>query len=573
MKKFDANILRDFARRPEGALASMTLFGLLLPNLILCFTEGMSVFGCLANVLLPAGLYILLIAGSRNIGRNVLLSFPFMFLGAFQIVLLGLYGHDIIAVDMFLNVATTNSSEVGELLGNLAGSIAVVCILYLPPLGYAIYLLCTGGRLSKTETHAARRGGSIFAVCGVACVLIATASGGKYSPHDDIFPVNALCNLATAVDRDMKMKNYAETSKDFTYGATPRHNKDEREIYVLVVGETSRAGSWQLAGYKRQTNPKLWKRQDHIVMYDRAMSESNTTHKSVPLLLSPLKSAAFDSIYSVKGIISAFREAGFATAYISNQQRSGGLIDFFGEEADTCLFIKDYPERFSQYANDLVMNTPIDSAIAGAARKQLIVVHCYGSHFDYTDRYDESHRKFLPDHAEGIGASYRQSLVNAYDNTILMTDDFLDRVIRSLEKSGARSALLYAADHGEDIFDDDRNLFLHASPRPSFYQLHVPFFAWVSDEYEAAHPDVTRVMRRNRHKDISTSASYFHTALDIAGISTPEYDGTLSVASPGFKERPRTYLNDHNLQVNLNEAGFDPLDFRHMRRQLAIRGK
>ena len=563
------NIYKSLMHRPEGWLISMTLFGLMVPNILLCFTEHLTLAGSLANILLPAGLYLMLIAGSRNVGRNVLLSFPFMFLGAFQTVLLGLYGRDIIAVDMFLNVVTTNASEVGELLGNLTGSITLVCILYLPPIAFAIYILSRKERLSAVETRRARRDGLAMAGLGTAAMLVAVCSG-NYKPHDEIFPVNALCNLSTAIDRDIKTERYAETSAGFSYGATSLHKDDARELYVLVVGETSRAGSWQLAGYKRPTNPRLWQRQQNIVMFDHAMSESNTTHKSVPLMLSPMQSDSYDdSIYNVKGIISAFREAGFATAYISNQQRNGGLIDAFGEEADTCLFIKDHKDLFPNPVNDLVMNGPISELIAAGAPRQLIVVHCYGSHFNYTDRYDERHRHFVPDHAEGIGASYRQALVNAYDNTILMTDEFIDRVIASMETADARSVLLYAADHGEDIFDDDRDLFLHASPSPSFYQLHVPFFAWVSDRYSSDNPSVIRKLRDNKHKDVSTSASFFHTALDIAGIATRYLDHTLSVASPDFTVRPRTYLNDHNEQVNLAEAGFDRRDFSHMSRHLA----
>ena len=52
--------------------------------------------------------------------------FLFLFFGAFQIVLLYLFGQSIIAVDMFLNLATTNSSEAMELLGNLTPAVVVV---------------------------------------------------------------------------------------------------------------------------------------------------------------------------------------------------------------------------------------------------------------------------------------------------------------------------------------------------------------------------------------------------------------------------------------------------------------
>ncbi len=46
------------------------------------------------------------------------------------------------------------------------------------------------------------------------------------------------------------------------------------------------------------------------------------------------------------------------------------------------------------------------------------------------------------------------NLVNAYDNSIRYTDDFLSRLIRMLEKQQVDAAMLYTSDHGEDIFDD-----------------------------------------------------------------------------------------------------------------------
>jgi glucan phosphoethanolaminetransferase (alkaline phosphatase superfamily) len=59
--------------------------------------------------------------------------FPVMFIGAFQIVVSYLY-HDgsPIGVDMFLNVWTTNLTEVDELLSSLVLPVALVVVLYLP---------------------------------------------------------------------------------------------------------------------------------------------------------------------------------------------------------------------------------------------------------------------------------------------------------------------------------------------------------------------------------------------------------------------------------------------------------
>lgn len=44
-----------------------------------------------------------------------------------------------------------------------------------------------------------------------------------------------------------------ETSAEHSYHASSAHSVDEPEIYVFVLGETSRAYSYQLYGYPRPT--------------------------------------------------------------------------------------------------------------------------------------------------------------------------------------------------------------------------------------------------------------------------------------------------------------------------------
>ena len=87
------------------------LFVLIVPNILLCITEQMSVGAKLTNILLPLGCYYTLMTLSRSSAKMVGYLFLFVFLGAFQIVLLYLFGKSVIAVDMFLNLVTTNSAE------------------------------------------------------------------------------------------------------------------------------------------------------------------------------------------------------------------------------------------------------------------------------------------------------------------------------------------------------------------------------------------------------------------------------------------------------------------------------
>ena len=76
------------------------LFVLIVPNVVLCFTEPLPLVAKIANVLLPLGCYYLIMTLSRNCGKMLWILFLFVFFGAFQIVLLYLFGQSIIAVDM-----------------------------------------------------------------------------------------------------------------------------------------------------------------------------------------------------------------------------------------------------------------------------------------------------------------------------------------------------------------------------------------------------------------------------------------------------------------------------------------
>ena len=63
------------------------------------------------------------------------------------------------------------------------------------------------------------------------------------------------------------------------------------------------------------------------------------------------------------------------------------------------------------------------------------------------------------------------------------------------------SAMLYTSDHGENIFDDDRRLFLHAALKASDYELHVPFIIWTSDGYGKQYPGILKTLGENQNSN------------------------------------------------------------------------
>ncbi|WP_101542857.1 lipid A phosphoethanolamine transferase [Bacteroides cutis] len=535
---------------------------LIVPNIVLCFTEQISLVAKICNVLLPLSVYYFVMTWSRNCSRTFWVLFPFIFLGAFQIVLLYLFGQSIIAVDMFLNLVTTNSSEALELLDNLIPAIIIVAILYIPALILAMVSIVKKKKLSENFLCRERKHAWVGLGIGLLSLCATYLMDNRYELKSELYPANVCYNIELAFQRTVLTQNYQDSSKDFTFHARSIHPMRKKEVYVMVVGETSRANNWGIYGYNRDTNPKLSK-VFGLTAFNHVLTESNTTHKSVPMLLSAVSACTFDSIYHQKSIITAFKEAGFQTAFLSNQRYNHSFIDFFGKEADTYDFIKeDIPNSsYNPSDDELLKLVSVELAKGTGTSKQFIVLHTYGSHFNYRERYPSDSAFFLPDFPVDAEVKFKDNLINAYDNSIRYTDNFLARLIYLLQEQDIDAAMLYTSDHGEDIFDDNRHLFLHASPVPSYYQIHVPFLIWMSDSYRKSYPELQQAIQLNVQKNISSSISFFQTMLELGGIETPYRNDSLSVTNILFTERPRVYLNDHNEARSLNDIGMREEDF------------
>ncbi len=542
-------------------LALWIVLVLLIPNVVLDCTENSTAVWKIANLAIPSGIYLLILTSSRRTGWMAITLLPAMVLSAFQIVLLYLYGESVIAVDMYLNVATTNMSEASELLENLTPAIIIVIALYLPSLAWGIYAIIRKINMPAPARKELAIWGASLTLFGIGLGTVGLATEEKGSFYRDIFPVNAIANLFEAVNRARQIADYPHTSTQFSYEARSLRNSSEREIYVYVIGETSRAQNWQLYGYHRPTNPRL-SQEKNLVFFDRALSESNTTHKSVPMLMSCLSAETFNSINNIKSILSAMKEAGFYTRFFSNQAPNRSYTEYFGNEADDTRYTETDTD-VHPYDNTLI--GMVHQAVGDTVhRKQFIVLHTYGSHFRYRDRYPQQFSYFKPDNPSEASAGNREELVNSYDNSIRFTDHVIASIIGELKVAGCPTALLYSSDHGEDIYDDARKRFLHASPTPTYYQLHVAMLAWLSDDFCNAHPEMMHNLQDNRHRRVSTQKSMFNTAMDIFGIETPHADRSKSLASAAYTAAPAVYLTDLNEAVPVKESGIKSTDIQHL---------
>ena len=558
-------------------LYAYAVVALLLPNIALCYTECLTPWACGVNVLLPLSLYMLFFSAAKRPGKMIWWAFIFVFFAAFQLVLLYLFGTGVIAVDMFLNLVTTNPGEAMELLDNLAPAVVGVFVVYLPLLILGGVNIRRDSRLSVSFQQRVRHWAMQIGAIGLFCLLASYLVVDDYRMRNQLYPVNICYNLYLAFERNAASENYREASRDFKFDARSEHSATAPEVYVMVVGETARAHNFSLYGYPRNTNPLLSKTPG-IKAFPNVTTQSNTTHKSVPMLLSAASAEDFERLFHEKGILAAFKEAGFHTVFISNQLPNHSFIDFLGEQADEHYFLKkEDASQGNHYDEDLLQKLdeilPLADASSSAHyhyryRKLFVVLHSYGSHFNYQERYPRSFAYFKPDSRSEAKPENRRDLLNAYDNTIRYTDYILHGIIERLQKwEGVQaktdgvygqptSAMLYTSDHGENIFDDERCLFLHAAPKASDYELHVPFIIWTSDGFSKQYPDILKALGENRSKQVQSSLSAFHTMLGIGGIQTRYRLDEYSVASGKYHPTKLLYLDDHDEAIPQEDAKF-----------------
>ncbi|MFN7098465.1 MAG: sulfatase-like hydrolase/transferase, partial [Gammaproteobacteria bacterium] len=129
--------------------------------------------------------------------------------------------------------------------------------------------------------------------------------------------------------------------KNFKFNSEQKPFTNERQIYVLVIGETARPDRWQLNGYQRPTNPLLTQL-PNIISFTNMISAWAWTRMAVPVIVTRKPARNTNAFFAEKSIVSAFKEAGFKTYWLSMQGLLGvheSAIALHAHEADETYFL------------------------------------------------------------------------------------------------------------------------------------------------------------------------------------------------------------------------------------------
>ncbi len=321
------------------------------------------------------------------------------------------------------------------------------------------------------------------------------------------------------------LADLSRKSNNFSFGAHQQQANQTPEIVVMVIGESNRYDRWSLHGYERNTNPLL-SQESNLVSLPDVITSVAATRLSVPVILS--RKPAIQSLkdgFTEKSFITAYKEAGFKTWWMSNQISFGHFdtpVSVFAKEADILQFMN--LGGFTNDSNyDQILLDPLQTALNDPAPKKLIVLHTLGNHWNYSHRYPANFDKWKPSLLGVNKPAYtdlkiKPALNNSYDNSMLYTDWFLAQVIANLKKTKQLTSMMYVADHGQTLYDGSCNLAFHG--HNTQFEFHVPALIWYSDLYQQTYPEKIKQLKQHRKAKFATE-NVFHSLLDMGNIRYP----------------------------------------------------
>jgi lipid A ethanolaminephosphotransferase len=180
---------------------------------------------------------------------------------------------------------------------------------------------------------------------------------------------------------------------------------------------------------------------------------------------------------------------------------------------------------------------------ARRARGVVVFMHQMGSHGPaYYKRDPPQFKRFLPECAtNALQQCSHEELINAFDNTIVYTDDFLASVIGWLgqQQDHWATALSYISDHGESL--GENGIYLHGMPwrlAPDV-QKHIAWITWLSPRFTAQTGITAACLNAKRDARLSHD-NYFHSVLGLLGVQTSLYRAPLDIFASCRREPAAT---------------------------------
>lgn len=329
-----------------------------------------------------------------------------------------------------------------------------------------------------------------------------------------------------------KLGDYKE-NKNGDFNKVSRMPIKEKEVYVIIIGESTSRSHLGIYDYYRETTPELKKKKDELLIYKDVISPHAYSVGSLTKILTLGNYENPERIFD-GSIIQLINSIGFETYWLSNQRPIGpyeSMITKISLSAKNHKFLTTEIARHSKVLDEellLEFNKVIDNDID----KKVIFIHLMGTHHNYENRYPDTFNKFNDSPVTDFKSEESTAKINHYDNAVLYNDFLISEIINRLDSLDRKSFALYFSDHGEEMFDDI-NMAGHNEDIYSKRMFDIPFFIWRSQKYKQ-----DKILNYNENRKYMID-NLFHSVADLLDVTANEVDYSLSIFNNSFKERKR----------------------------------
>jgi heptose-I-phosphate ethanolaminephosphotransferase len=461
-----------------------------------------------------------------------LLLFPLLLLPAFFD-----FGHIFlyqgrITQSIFFIIFDSNPAETGEYIeSNLSFKLVVLCILYLVAMiAFWIRVL----KLPKIEIETKWWKYLVLWVLAPFLIKFASEKGNLDKTLEAYRRSNHMYSMVhsyAGYQEQMKIFNELEKNIVHDFKITRTQNSHQKEVHVLVIGESTTSTHMGVYGHHRDTTPNLSKLKSELNLFSQVFcSTPPGTMENVKKILTFATSEDDSKEKLAISIVNIMKAAGFKTYWLSNQQILGGhdtLTSTFARQSDRAQFTNtsnstSYDEKLLPFLKTY-LDEPVD--------KKFIVVHMIGTHMIYRHRYPPEFEIFKETsdiEARPFHNAKKLEYINQYDNAIFYHDHILGEVMKILKSNPNYSTMTYLSDHGEEVYDL-QDFHGHPGNKYTTNMFKIPFVIWSSDQ--KLFPEYLD------RKYVSDET--IHTLLDLYGIEVDGAQKKRSIINSEFEEKPR----------------------------------
>lgn len=510
----------------------------LLASVLVVLGADFELWGEPLQVMLPLMMTLGCLCGSfALLGRHfVWLWFPFLFIEAVQTFAFLRYGTDINVFVLSAMLETTTDE----------------CAAYLTPASACAAILGAGGIavlllwLRRCFRGQSRRAMLMMSLLGIGGALVFGAGLPGSRRLDAYFwPVTEVTRLGMALTGAFQGTAELHRMVDAlpTPAAAPSRlpllRGDEGVVLVLHIGESLRADRMSINGYERDTTPWL-RRQEAVINFPACVSVACDTRQAQIAILTNARRATYDSDPAMQAstgsVLELFRKHDFRIyAFLGRRCAQVGQYDGVLRSLTRCAEARMHSPGAPWTALPQVQQV----LSSNPNRNLLLLVDNEGSHTPFAN-YDAANPAFTPTRPSFENpAAHAEEVNNAYDNTVVYTDEFFRRMSELLR--GRPFVYLYVGDHGEYLGHD--GLWSRGGLGNSKLRYHdttgclVGMFILPSPEFAALHPEFTEALKRLRsHSGFTVGHEHiFHTLLGLVGLQTPHYREELDLCSPAAR--------------------------------------